>query len=199
MKRNILAAAVGAALALNAFSALAESTSAAGGSGGSTAARLDFTLTVPKFLSLRVGSLGGTIDTITFAPTVAQLGTGANIAGGVVAVAVQGNPGADTVNLTYTTIDSGGAPLAALTDTATNTVPWTTIGVTSDSATLTHPATLVDGSAGDINVLAPVPKTAGVINLTANWTYVWNDGGTIFAGSAAGGYTGRVRYQLATP
>lgn len=199
MKRNILAAAVGAALALNAISALAESTSAAGGSGASTSARLDFRLTVPKFLSLQVGSAGaGTIDTITFNPTVAQLGTGVDIAGSAVAVTVQANPGADTVNLTYRTTDAGGTGLAALSD-GTNTVPWSTVGVTSDSATLTHPANLADGSAADINVLAPVPKTAGVINLTANWTYVWNDGGTVYAGSAAGGYTGRVAYRLATP
>ena len=199
MKRNILAAAVGAALALNAISALAESTSAAGGTGGSTSARLDFTLTVPKFLSLQVGSAGaGSIDTITFNPAVAQLGTGVDIAGGVVAVTVLANPGADTVNLTYRTTDAGGTGLAALSDGA-NTVPWSTIGVTSDSVILTHPGNLTDGSAADVNLLAPVPKTAGVINLTANWTYVWNDAGTVYAGSAAGGYTGRVAYRLATP
>ena len=198
MKRKILAAAIGAALAINSLSALAEATSAAGGSGGSTSARLDFTLTVPKFLSLQVGSAGGTIDEITFNPVVADLGTGTDIAGGSVAVTVQANPGADTVNLTYRTTDNTGTALAALSD-GTNTVPWSTIHVTSSSGTLTHPAALADGSAADVNVLAPVPKTSGIINLSANWTYVWNDGGTIYAGSAVGGYKGRVAYKLATP
>ena len=208
MKRNILAAAVGAALALNTFSAFAESTSAAGGSGGSTSARLDFRLTIPKFLRLQVGSTAGTIDEIAFAPTVAQLATGASIAGaggdlgsGAVTVAVQANPGADTVNLTYRTTDNTGAALAAMSD-GTNTVPWSTIKVATagaDAASLTHPAALADGSASDVNVVAPVPKVAGTINLSATWTYTWNDGGTIYAASAGTGYAGRVAYKLATP
>ena len=208
MKRNVLAAAVGAALALNTLSALAESTSAAGGSGGSTSARLDFRLTVPKFLRLQVGTAAGTIDEIAFAPTVSQLATGAPITGtggdlgsGAVTVAVQANPGADSVNLTYRTTDNTGAALAALSDGA-NTVPWSTIAVATagaDAATLAHPANLADGSAADVNVVANIPKVSGAINLTANWTYTWNDGGVIYAASAGTGYTGRVAYRLATP
>jgi hypothetical protein len=208
MKRNILAAAVGAALTLSAVSALAESTSAAGGAGASTSARLDFRLTVPKFLRLRVGAAAGTINEIAFTPTVSQLATGASIAGaggdlgsGAVTVSVQANPGADTVNLTYRTTDNTGAALAALSD-GVNTVPWSTIGVATagaDAASLTHPANLADGSAADVNVVAPVPKVSGTINLSATWTYTWNDGGVIYAASAGTGYAGRVAYKLATP
>lgn len=207
MKRNVLAAAVGAALALNTLSALAESSSALGGSGGNTSARLDFRLTVPKFLRLQVGTAAG-IDEIAFTPTVSQLATGAPIAGtggdlgsGAVTVAVQANPGADTVNLTYRTTDNTGAALAALSD-GVNTVPWSTIAVATagaNAAILAHPATLADGSAADVNVVTNIPKVAGAINLTATWTYTWNDGGIIYAASAGTGYAGRVAYKLATP
>jgi len=205
MKRNILAVAVGAALALNAFSAFAESSSAAGGTGGSTSANLDFRLTIPKFLRLQVGTVGvGNIDLIDFAPTVAQLATtpstvvnatagSGDLGNGAVTVSVQANPNTDVVNLTYTTT------AANLSDGGTNTVPWSTIGVATsgaDAASLTHPATLADGSAGDVNVVAPVTVTGGVINLSAIWTYTWNDGGTIYPAAT---YTGRVAYRISTP
>ena len=42
----------------------------------SVAARHNFTVVIPAFLSFRVGTAGATIDTITFSPTVVQLGTG---------------------------------------------------------------------------------------------------------------------------
>jgi len=174
MKRNILAVAVGAALALNAFSAFAESSSAAGGAGASTSANLDFRLTIPKFLRLQVGTAGATGN-------------------GSVTVTVQANPNTDVVNLTYTTT------AAALSDGGTNTVPWSTIKVATsgaDAASLTHPAALADGSAGDVNVVAPLTVTAGVINLSAVWTYTWDDAGTIYAAAA---YNGRVAYKIATP
>ena len=204
MKRNILAVAAGAALALNAFSAFAESSSAAGGSGGSTSANLDFQLTIPKFLRLQVGTAGATIDRIDFTPTVGQLATtpstvvnatagSGDLGNGSVTVTVQANPNTDVVNLTYTTT------AANLSDGGTNTVPWSTIGVATsgaDAASLTHPATLADGSAGDVNVVAPVTVTAGVINLSAIWTYTWNDGGTIYPAAV---YTGRVAYRISTP
>lgn len=205
MKIRISVATVGAALALNTLPVLAESTSAVGGAASSTSARLDFRLTVPKFLRLRVGSAAGTIDEITFSPTVTQLATGTavsgasgDLGGGAVTVNVQANPGTDVVNLSYRTTDNAGAPRPALSD-GTNTVPWATIQVATagvDAASLTHPATLADGSAADVNVVAPVTKTAGAINLAATWIYTWNDGGVIYA---AGAYTGRVAYKLATP
>jgi len=204
MKRNVFAVAVGAALALNAFSAFAESSSAAGGSGASTSANLDFQLTIPKFLRLQVGTTGATIDRIDFTPTVSQLATApstvvsgtaasGDLGNGSVTVSVQANPNADTVNLTYTTTAS------ALSDGATNTVPWSTIKVATsgaDAASLTHPAALADGSAGDVNVVAPLPVTAGVINLSAIWTYTWDDAGTIYPAAT---YNGRVAYKIATP
>lgn len=207
MKLKALVVTIGAALALPSFPALAESTSAAGGAGASTSARLDFRLTIPKFLRLRVGAAAGTINEITFSPTVAQLatspstvvaGASGDLGGGSVTVSVQANPGTDVVNLTYRTTDNGGAAQAALSD-GTNTVPWSTVKVATggaDAASLTHPAALADGSAADVNVVAPVPKVSGAINLAATWTYTWDDGGVIYA---AGAYTGRVAYKLATP
>ena len=189
--------------------ALAESVTASGGKGGAASARLEFRVHVPKFLLLQVGSAGATVNQIDLAPAPQQLGqtpsaevggTGGQ-GGGSVAITVQGTPGTDTVNLTFRTTDSTGAARAALSDGA-GTVPWSTVKVTTsgaDATRLAHPSRLADGSVADVNVAAPVPKVAGVIDLKATWTYGWDDGSTIYPASASGRYTGRLAYKLSTP
>jgi len=189
--------------------ALAESTSASGGSSGQTRSRVDFRIVVPKFLSLEVGTAGSTVDQIDLTPSSQQLattpstsvaGTGGQ-GGGSVTVTVQASPGSDVVNLTYRTTDASGTASAALSD-GTNVVPWTTVKVATggaNGASLAHPAALADGSTADVAVAAPVPKVAGIINLTATWTYSWDDASTVYPASAPGGYTGRVAYKLSTP
>lgn len=189
--------------------ALAESASASGGSGGHTASHVDFRIVVPKFLSLEVGTAGATVDQIQLAPASQQLattpstsvaGTGGQ-GGGSVTVTVQASPGSDDVNLTYRTTDASGTASAALSD-GTHVVPWTTVKVAtggSNAASLAHPTALEDGSASDVAVAAPVPKVGGIIDLTATWTYSWDDASTIYPASAPGGYTGRVAYKLSTP
>jgi hypothetical protein len=195
MKRNILAAAIGAALALGATSTFAESSSVPGGAGASTQANLNFSLTIPSFLRLQVGS-AGSVDTIDFSPAIADLatspstivaGSAGDLGGGKVTVKLQGNPGTATATLTYRTT------VAALSDGGTNSVPWSTIKVAY--TVVPHPAALADGSGSDQTVTT-VTTTGGVFNESGTWTYTWDDGGTIYP---AGTYTGRVAYKLAAP
>ena len=199
-------------LAISAYpvaDALAESASGSGGSGNGSAARVEFRISIPKFLRLQVGGAGATVDQISLAPATQQLATAPSAAvagtggqaGGSVTVTVQASPGADEVNLTYRTTDAAGAGRPALSD-GSSAVPWSTVKVTSGGAnasSLTHPAALADGSVSEVSVAAPVPKVAGVINLSATWTYSWDDGSTIYPASAPGGFTGRVAYKLSTP
>jgi hypothetical protein len=183
----------------------AESASASGGPGNKATSRVDFRINIPKFLRLQVGSAGSTVDQIGFAPTAQQLATApaSDVAGtgGSVTVKVQASPGADVVNLTYRTTDGTGVARASLSD-GSNSVPWNTVRVATagaSAASLAHPGALADGSAAEVNVAAPLPKVAGIIDLNATWTYSWNDGGTAYPASGAGGYTGRVAYKLSTP
>jgi hypothetical protein len=203
MKLKTLSIAVGAALALQGLSnnALAEATgNIANAVPGTTAAtaRVDFSVIVPKFLSLRVGSTAGTIDSISFTETAAQVGTNASVAGvggdlgaGQVTVQAQGNSLGGAATLTYRTTDGAGAARAALSD-GTNTMPWSTIKVAS-TGSITHPAALADGSA---SAIAVATLSTGVFNTSANWTYSWQDGSTVYAAST---YTGRVAYSLVQP
>ena len=163
------------------------------GAGALTAtAHVDFQITIPKFLFLRVGTgtgainaLGiftvgnapatlGTIDAITWAPGPAQVGTGAlagtggDLNGGVETAIVVANNG--TVTLTSTT---GGA----LNDGAAgDTISWSQIKTTATSnntvAVLPAP-TLLDSGSGSV----PVNPNFGtkVVAQDAKWTYSYSN------------------------
>jgi hypothetical protein len=208
MKPTALSVALGAALALQGLinpAWAASKVSATGLTGGalpanSVSVNLNFSLVIPKFLCLQVGSTGGTINSISFNPTAAQVGTGADIAGvggdlggGSVTVLAQGNTGTGFGSLTYRTTTSGGAALAALTN-GSQTIAWSTIKVASTgSASIAHPVALADASASAVTISSALPT---VFNVSATWTYVWNDGGTV---NPASTYTGRVAYSLSQP
>ncbi len=161
---------------------------------------LNFSLVIPKFLYLQVGSTGGAVNAISFNPTAAQVGTGVNIAGtggdlggGAVTVIAQGNTGTGLGTLVYTTTNSAGAPLAALTD-GVRTIAWSTIKVSSTgSSAISHPAALADASASPVTISAALPT---VFNVSATWTYSWNDANVVYPAST---YTGRVAYSLSQP
>ena len=61
--------------------ATAEQTQMTGAGALSTAARLDFSIVIPRFLRFRVGTASGTIDLITFSPSAAVVGDGSAVAG----------------------------------------------------------------------------------------------------------------------
>lgn len=168
------------------LAAQAESTFTTGNTAGlSTSARVNFQVTIPKFVSLRVGSAGNTIDTITFSPSatvvgngVSQAGTGGDLANGTVTVRVAGNNGDITLGAT------AGANLVSGTD----TIPWSEITVTPAGGAPAHPA--VNG--GTVTLGA----TNKVVNITAgDWTYAYANTNVV----AAGTYTGQVTYTATVP
>jgi hypothetical protein len=171
----------------------------------SGSASLDFTITVPKFVYLRVGT--GTamanntsVDNLTYSVPAANVGdgtaisgTGGDLTGGQVTARVMGNNG--TVALSSTT-------LGAMNNGAGDTISWSQINVavaTNTSATaLSHPS-LVDGTTTSINL----PTTTGtkVTNLDAKWTFTYKNTNVVAAGTYGGvnSQNGRVTYAVSMP
>ena len=197
----------------------AESNLQTAASGALTAtAHVDFTITIPKFLFLRVGNgtgainaLGiftagnapatnGTIDGITWAPTPAQVGTGAlagtggDQTGGVETAIVVANTGA--VTLTSTT---GGA----LSDGAAgDTISWSqikTAATTNNTVAVLQAPTLLDSGNGSVTV-NPNFGTK-VVAQDAKWTYSYLNATVPPAGTYGGVATptGRVLYTASLP
>lgn len=168
------------------LTAQAESTFNTGNTANlSTQARVNFQITIPKFVSLRVGTAGATVDTIAFSPlaadvgnNVSQAGTGGDLTNGKVTVRVAGNNGDITLAAT------AGATLLSGTD----TIPWTQITVTPAGGAPAHPA--VNG--GNVTLTA----TNKVVNIAAgDWTYAYANASVV----AAGTYTGQVTYTATVP
>lgn len=200
LKASLLAAAIAAApLAANAESQF-------NGSGsGNASARLDFRVTVPRVLFLRVGAgsdfaNNATVNLIEFTPAAADLGTGAvvsgtggDIGGGVVTAKVIGNNGA--ITLTATT--SG-----ALGNGAGDTIPFSEIRT---AATTLSTATVLDAPALANGASAPVtlnPATGSkVIVRDAQWTFTYANTAVYAPGTYGGINTNnsRVTYTASMP
>lgn len=171
------------------FAANAESTLATGAGALSTNARVDFQITIPKFVSLRVGSAAAAISLVTFSPTAAQMdaggavaGAGGDLGGGVVTATVRGNGG----NVTL-----GASTLGAL-QSGTNTIAWTEITTATSVPALTPPV-LANGLSTSTTVTAAVN---GVVNQSAAWTYSYANSAVVPAGTYGGinVNNGRVTY-----
>jgi hypothetical protein len=185
-----LVAAMAAPFAANAESSFTTGTS----SPITTAARVDFQVTIPKFLSLQVGSTGTTVDTIAFAPTATDLingtavsGTGGNSGASGVLVNVRGNNG--QVQL----IASTTGPLSNGTD----FIPWSQITTVSSAAgALPAPSPSIT----DVGPGTPVAVTANlaggkVTNQAATWTYQFLNNQV----APVGTYNGQVTYTASMP
>ena len=137
--KSVLAAAAIAAPML----ATAESNFQTGAGALTATAHVDFQITIPKFLFLRVGTGTGTslarrlrhlatVDQITWAPTAAQVGTGVlagtggDLTGGVETAVVVGNSGNVTLSSTTT---------GPLSDGAGDTISYATITTTATANT----------------------------------------------------------------
>ena len=175
------------------------------GSGSLTAtARLDFQITIPKFLYLRVGTgtnlaNNTTVDLINFAVaptgvgsgTAAVTTTGGDLAGGKVTARVMGNGG----NVTLSSTTAG-----ALNDGGTNTISYSQIStaatVLTSGTALAAPA-LADGATTNTTVTA----TGGVVNRDAQWAYTYANSAVVAAGTYGGVNVnnGRVTYTAVTP
>jgi hypothetical protein len=178
VKTLLAVAALGSAVAAH-----AESTVATGaGANLTTAARLNFSVVVPRVIYLRVGT--GTDftpnpnpDTITFTPGAAA-GTGTAVAGSA-AVGVRLLATGVGVTLSAT------GPAAGLSSGA-NTIAWTQITPTAAPGGVAHPA--INGAS------VAVPATGAITSQTGSWSFSYAN-----ALAAAGTYTGQVLYTATLP
>ena len=208
MKTNvkICKLAVTAALAASALSmapvAMAEETSLTAAAGTITrAARHDFTIVIPRFLSFRVGATGATISEVTCSPTAAVLGdssvvacAGGDVGGGVSNVAVRSNAGQITIVV---------ATPGQLQNGAGDTIPYSEILTASSSANLPAPAAAGLPS-GATSAAVNVALTGGsVTNRTATWTYTYANTALYAPGTygsnGTGGNNGRATYTASSP
>lgn len=170
-------------------------------------ARLDFQITVPKILFLRVGTgadftTNPAINLITFDVPAASVGNGTAVAAtagsgdlgnGAVTAKVVGNNG--NVTLTSTT-------LGALGNGAGDTISYgqisTAAAVLTSAVALPHP-TLVDGATSAAVTLVPV--TGKVVNRDARWTYTYANTAVAAPGTYGGVNVnnGRVTYTASMP
>ena len=201
---------LGVALAFIGLSALpnaahAESNFVTGTTALTGSAKLDVTITVPKFVYVRIGTgtnmaNNTTVDSLVYTVPAASVGNGTAIAGvggdltaGQVTARVMGNNG--TIAFSSTT-------LGALSNGAGDTVSWAQMNVavaTNTSATaLSHPA-LADGATTSVN-LTPTSGTK-VTSLDAKWTYTYKNQNVVAAGTYGGVNVnnGRVTYGVSMP
>lgn len=192
LNRLTLATAVAATAALAVpLAAHAESDFNSGGGAGITAsAHVDFSVTIPKFVFLQVGTGtmmadNTTVDLITVSVPPANVGnstpvaaTGGNLTGGQVTVVVRGNNGDMTLGST--------APVAGLSNGSGDNIVWTQIA-TAITGGMTHPT--INGST------VPYVATGKVVNASGTWTYSYLNSIT----PAPGTYTGQVTYTATTP
>jgi hypothetical protein len=171
-------------------------------------AHVDFQITIPKFLFLRVGTGTGTaaggfgtlatVDQITWAPTAAQVGTGSlagtggDLGAGTETAVVVANNG--NVTLSSTT-------LGALNDGAAgDTISFATITTTpshnTTATTLAAPA-LADGATTTITLTA----VAKVVQQDAKWAYTYANATVPPQGTYGGvnANNSRVTYTASVP
>lgn len=165
-------------------------------------ARVDFTITIPKFISLRVGANGsgvGSIDSIVFAVPAASVGaggagiagTGGDLTGGVVTAKVTGNNGQVTLTSTATGALSNG----------TDTISFaqiTTVATVLTSATPLPAPTLTDATSAGV---LPTLTGTKITNQDARWTYNYSNSAVVPAGTygGVGVNNGRVTYTASMP
>jgi hypothetical protein len=212
----LVAGSLAAIIALSAGNARAESNIVNGA--GTANARLNFSIIIPKFLYLQVGTgtyptTVATVDTITFdmSSAIASIGNGTPQAGtggdgtgpGQVTARVVGNNFTAAPSFTATTA-------GAMSNGGTDTISWSEISVATPVAAtvipaaagvLAHPGTLAapfaDGVATTVS-LTPVGK---VINQAAKWTFSYKNTNVPAVGTygATVANKGQVTYSIAMP
>ncbi|HQR54680.1 MAG TPA: hypothetical protein PLW72_01760 [Burkholderiaceae bacterium] len=179
-------------LALGAINLTAQAASnfATGASGTlTTSVNLNFSITIPRFVMLRVGS-AASVNTLAYAPTASEIVNSTGV------LPTGGDTGAGNTDVTVRVIGNGGGniTLTAVTSapnlvSGANTIPWTTLTAASPTGSITAPP-FNSGS----TVLTP---SGGVVNQTGSWRYTWTSApNTVYA---PGTYTGTVTYTAAMP
>lgn len=162
---------------------------------------ITFRVTYPRFLRFRVGATGGTINLITFSPTVGQVGGGTPVAGtggeagggSAATVEIVGNFGQITITPTN---NSGGLGMGTGTA-GDGYINYNQLQTTTSDAQL--PAPVLSNAGG--TAVQPTLNTALVTQRSAVWTYSYLNttipsAGTYGAGSGTGG---RVTYTATMP
>jgi hypothetical protein len=202
---------LGFALAVAGISAIpaaanAESRFVTGSASPLTAsANLDFTVTIPKFVYVRIGTgadlaNSNAVDSLMFSVPAANIGdgtaiagTGGDLTGGQVTARVIGNNG--TIAFSSTT-------LGPLSNGVGDTISWSQMDVAvaanTTATALNHP-TLADGTTTSIN-LAPTSGSK-ITNLDAKWTFTYRNQNVAPAGTYGGvnANNGRVVYAVSMP
>jgi hypothetical protein len=208
LRKNLLKAAVAVAVAAPLFANADSAFTTSGASPYTAAAHLDFSITIPKFLFLQVGTgtnmaANATINGIAFTVPAANVGDSTVIAAsaasgdlgnGVVTARVIGNNGAITFSsLTLGTLNNGSG------DTISYGQISTTVATNTSATALSHP-TLIDGGAGTSIALTPNVGTK-VTNLDAKWTYKYLNQNVVPPGTYGGVNTqnSRVTYTASMP
>jgi len=183
-----------------------------GGSPATATARVDFQITIPKFVFLRVGNGTGTvaggwatqalIDQITWAPTAAQVGTntlaapmagtGGDLGGGTETAVVVANNG--NVSLSSTTL--GALNDGAAGDTITYAKIVTTASKNTTATILAAPA-LADAATTTITLTA----VGKIVQQDAKWAYGFANDFIPPAGTYGGvnANNSRVTYTASVP
>jgi len=160
----------------------------------SAAARLNFEIVIPRFVYFRVGQAGIGIDTVQFDPTAEQVAEGtagivATSGSGDVSVSLVSNAGGVTITPTNNGSGNGLSDGGAI----ANYISYGQIDTSSNAGTLSAPALT---NAGGTAVSITPNINANVTNISATWTYTYNNPTNP---PAAGNYTGQVTYTAATP
>lgn len=203
--KSVLAAAAVAAPML----AMAESNVQTGAGALTATAHVDFQITIPKFLFLRVGTGTGSItpavapannaavDLITWAPTAAQVGTGVlagtggDLTGGVETAIVVANNGNVTLSSTTT---------GPLSDGAGDTISYATITTTA-TANTTGTVLAAPALANAATTSVTLTAVGKIVQQDAKWAYTYANATTPPAGTYGGINTngGRVTYTASVP
>lgn len=175
----------------------------------SASARLDFITNIDKYLFFRVGTgaypiASTTIDTVSFALTPSIPATPSTPANGnsvsvnwnaalptigaptsvVLPVEVRGNAGQITIRATASSALTSGA----------NSIPLSSIVITSSDANLPAPLVPNAGTGASVNVTGSA-FTNLVTNRVANWTFAYNNAVV----PTAGVYTGQITFTASAP
>jgi len=188
---------------------LAESNLQTGTVALTATAKVDFQVTIPKILYLRVGTGSayatgalanvGTVDLIQFTVPAASVGnstavagTGGDLTAGVVTAAVVGNNGTITLNATASGALSNGAG-----DSIDFSQITTAAGTLTSATALPAPA-LTNAISANVTI---TPATGKVVVRDARWTFSYANTTTPAAGTYGGVNVnnGRVTYTAALP
>jgi hypothetical protein len=172
------------------------------------AAQVNFSVVIPQYLYLRVGTGSSyttgalttvaTTDLITFTPAVGTVGNGTAVAGvggdltgGVETAAVLGNGG----NVTLTAAATG-----PLTDAAGDTIPFTQITTAAAANTATY-STLAAPALSNTSSSETITATNKVVQADAKWTFSYANSAAEPAGTYGGtsALNGIVTYTASMP